>query len=110
MGQSWGLMKRLWSHLEESEAILSHLGIYFGLSETLLEPSWAILDALIAWAPPCPGPGEGVGGRGKKNLPEGAKEVGRGSSLNHLRPRGLVGFNNMGDLLVIRGCCILSNY
>ena len=70
MGRSWGLLEHLGSHLEASWAILSHLGGHLGLSEALLEPSWAILDALTARETPRPGPGEGVRGRGKP-LPEG---------------------------------------
>ena len=45
MGRSWGLLEHLGSHLEPSWGILSHLGAHLGLSEALLEPSWAILDA-----------------------------------------------------------------
>ena len=70
---------------------MSHLGAHLGLSEALLEPSWAILDALTARGPPRPGPGEGVGG-GVNPSPKGKKGVGRGNSLLHLRPKGLVGF------------------
>ena len=40
--------------------------------------------------PPRPGPGEGVGG-GVNLSPKGKKGVGRGTSLDHLRPQGLVG-------------------
>ena len=65
LGRSWGLLEHLGSHLEASWAILSHLGGHIGLSEALLEPSWAILDALTAREPPRPGPGEGVGGGGR---------------------------------------------
>ena len=63
-------------HLEASCAILSHLGGYLGLSEALLEPSWAILDAPTRRGPSRPGPGEGVGGgvnpprRGRRGLEE----------------------------------------
>ena len=87
MERSWGLLENLRSHLEASSAILSHLGAHLGLSEALLEPSWAILDALTARGAPRPGPGEGVGG-GVNPSPKGKKEVGRGNSLNHLRPEG----------------------
>ena len=68
--RSWGLLEHLRSHLEASWAILSHLGGHLGLSEALVEPSWAILDAPTPREPPCPGPGEGVRGRGKP-FPEG---------------------------------------
>ena len=67
---SWSHLKepeavlRLCDNREESEAILSHLGIHLGLSEMLLELTWAILDTLITCPPPCPSPEEGVGGRG----------------------------------------------
>ena len=44
--------------------ILSHLGGHRGLSEALLEPSWAILDAPMGRRAPRPGPGEGVGQAG----------------------------------------------
>ena len=91
MGRSWALLEHLGSHLEPSSAILSHLGGYLGLSEALLEPSWAFLDALTARGAPRPGPGEGVGG-GVNPSPKGKKGVGRGNSLDHLRPKGLVGF------------------
>ena len=40
--------------------------------------------------PSRPGPGEGVGG-GVNPSPKGKKGVGRGSALDHLRPKGLVG-------------------
>ena len=43
-------------------AILSDLEGHLGLSEALLEPSWAILGALTPRGPRRPGPGEGVGG------------------------------------------------
>ena len=60
----WALLEHLGSHLEASWAILSHLGGHLGLSEALLEPSWAILEALTARDRPRPRPGEGVWGRG----------------------------------------------
>ena len=90
LGPSWSLLEHLGSHLEASCAILSHLGGYLGLSEALLEPSWAILDALTARGTPCPGPGEGVGG-GVNPSPKGKKGIGRGSSLDHRCPKGLLG-------------------
>ncbi len=46
--RSWNVLERLLNHLQASCAILSHLGGDLGLSEALLEPSWAILDALTA--------------------------------------------------------------
>ena len=95
MGRSWGFLEHLGSHLDASWAILSHLGAHLGLSDALLEPSWAILDALTARDRPRPGPGEGVGG-GVNPSPKGKKGVGRGSSLDHLRPKGLVGFTMNG--------------
>ena len=49
-------------------AILSRLGGRLGPPEALLEPSWAILDALTPRGAARPGPGEGVGG-GVKLLP-----------------------------------------
>ena len=61
-------------------AILSDLGGHLGLSEALLEPSWAILDALPTRGAPRPGPGEGVRGRGK-TIPEG-EEGRRGFGRN----------------------------
>ena len=68
--RSWGLLEHVGNHIEPSWAIFSNLGGHLGLSEALLEPSWAILDALTARVPgpPCPGPGEGVQGKGN---PEG---------------------------------------
>ena len=84
LGASW---RHVGSCLEPSSAVLSHLGGYLGASEALLEPSWAILDALTPRGPPRPGPGEGVGG-GVNPSPKGKKEVGRGNSLDHLRPEG----------------------
>ena len=65
LGRSWGLLEHLGSHLEASWAILSHLGGHLGLSEALLEPSWAIFDALTVLQAPRPGSGEGFRGRGK---------------------------------------------
>ena len=66
---------------------MSHLGARLGLSEALLEPSWAILDAPARRGTPRPGPGEGVGG-GVNPSPKGKKGVGRGNSLLQLRPEG----------------------
>ena len=87
---SRGLLGHLRSHLEPSWAILRHLGGHLGLSEALLEPSWAILDAPMARETPRPGPGErGLGG-GVNPSQKGKREDGRGNSLNHLRPKGLV--------------------
>ena len=106
-----GVLGRLLGHLEPSRgdleaswryvvsylgpcwAILSDLGGHLGLSEALLEQSWAILGALTARDRPRPGPG----GRGRgKPLPEGEEEgwkKGRGWELNHSRPKGLVGLS-----------------
>ena len=107
--RSWGLLEHLGSHFEASWAILSYLGGHLGLSEALLEPSWAVLDVPTAREPPRPGPGEGVGG-GVNPSPKGKKgllEEGRNISVdrrrpegwrdsNHLRPKGLVGFDMTG--------------
>ena len=54
-----------------------------------------------------PAPSRSVGrgkGRGKPS-PKGKKEVGRGNSLDHLRPKGLVGFLYMisMDILGFQG-------
>eukprot|EP00959_Pyramimonas_sp_CCMP1952_P303058 6341338-Pyramimonas_sp.AAC.1 len=54
----------------------SHLGAHLVPSEALLEPSWAKKYSLTAREP----------GGGVNPSPKGKKEVGRGSSLNHLRP------------------------
>ena len=62
------------SYLEPCWAILSDLGGHLGLSEALLEPSWAILDAPTTRDRPRPG--EGVGG-GVNPSPKGKKGVGR---------------------------------
>ena len=51
-------------------AILSDLGGHLGLSEALLEPSWAILGAPTTRGTPRPGPWEGVRGKGNP-LPQG---------------------------------------
>ena len=58
------------SYHEPCWGTLCNLGGHLELSEALLEPSWAILDALTTSGGARPGPGEGVGGRGKP-LPEG---------------------------------------
>ena len=85
----WGLLEHVGSHLEASYAILSRLGYHLGLSEALLEPSWAILDAPTPRDTPRPGPGDGGRGEGYPPTPKGNKEwVGRGHSLDHLRPEG----------------------
>ena len=57
------------------------------LAFSLLEPSWAILDAPTTRGTLRPGPGEGVGG-GVNPTPKGKKGVGRGNSLDHRRPEG----------------------
>ena len=62
LGRYWGLLEHLRSHLEPSWAILSHLGAHLGLSEALLEPSWAKKYRPTPRETPRPGPGEGVGG------------------------------------------------
>ena len=53
---SWGGLgascRHVVSYLELCLAILSDLGGHFGISEALLEPSWAILGALTARGPP----------------------------------------------------------
>ena len=72
-----------------SEAILSHLGGHRGLSEALLEPSWAILDAPMGRGAPRSDPGEGVGGGVPASLEQGKKRLWKReykSSWNHLRP------------------------
>ena len=51
--------------------------------------SWSRLGTVLGPLPR-PGPGEGVGG-GVNLSPKGKKGVGRGTSLDHLRPKGLVG-------------------
>ena len=71
--------------------MLGHLGGHLGLSEALLEPSWAILDAAMGRGPPLPDPGEGVGGGVNPSPEQGKEEVlaeRRHSSLNHLSPEG----------------------
>ena len=55
-----------------------------------MEPSWAILDALTPRDRPRPGQWGGVR-RGVNPSPKEKKGVGRGSALDHLRPKGLVG-------------------
>ena len=53
---------------------------HLGLSEALLEPSWAILDDPMGRGHPPPGPGDGFRrGRGKDR---------RINALNHARPEG----------------------
>ena len=97
LGRSWGLLEHLGSHLEPSGAILSRLGGHPGLSEALLEPAWAILDALTARDRPRPGPGEGARGRGKP-LPEGEEGGWKRKLPKPLTPRGLVGFEDQAWL------------
>eukprot|EP00959_Pyramimonas_sp_CCMP1952_P440289 9218062-Pyramimonas_sp.AAC.2 len=48
-------------YFEPSSALLSHRGGHFGLPEALLEPSWAILSALMPRAPPFRAQGGGHG-------------------------------------------------
>ena len=87
-----------WDYLEACWAISRDLGGHVGLSGALLEPSWAILDALTAREAPRPSPGGGGRGRGKP-LPRAGEEgvvlivltEERETSLDHLSPRGLVG-------------------
>ena len=78
------------SYLDSCSDVLSDLRGHLGLSEALLEPSWAILDASATCETRRPGPGEGVGG-GVNPSSKGKKGIGKGISLNHSRPRGLVG-------------------
>ena len=52
------------SYLEPCWAIMSDIGGHLGLSEALLEPSWAILGVLTPPSPPSPRPRGGGGGRG----------------------------------------------
>ena len=79
------------SYLEPCWAILSDLGGHLGLSEALLEQSWTILGDRTPRDRPRPVPGEGVGGCVNPSQ-KGQKGVGKGNSLNHSRPKGLVGF------------------
>ena len=76
---SWGGAGASWRHvvsyLGPCWAILSDLGGHLGLSEALLEPSWAKKDALTPRERPPPGPGEGGGG--VSPFPKGKKGVGR---------------------------------
>ena len=68
---------------------MSHFGDHLGLPEALLEPSWAKKYCLTPRGPPVQVKGR-VGG--VNTSPKGKKEAGRGNSLLHLRPKGLVGF------------------
>ena len=93
---SCGVWCRLGSHLEASWAILSHLGGHLGLSEALLEPSWAILHALTPRGTTVQVHGRGLGGGGVnpslKGKREGWKRK-REIDLNQVRPKkGLLGF------------------
>ena len=63
---------------------MGHLGGHLALSEALLEPSWAKKDPLTPRGGARPDPRRG-GGRY-------IREVGNGNALDHLRPKGLVGF------------------
>eukprot|EP00959_Pyramimonas_sp_CCMP1952_P451889 9461408-Pyramimonas_sp.AAC.1 len=75
---------RVGGYLEPSRSTLGHLGGHLGRSKTLLELSWAILDALTPRPPPFQ-----TQGRGEANLPSRErKEVGKGNALDHLRPEG----------------------
>ena len=58
----WGLLEACCCYLEPCWAILSDLGGHLGLSEILLEPSWAKKDAPTTRGTPRPGPVDGVGG------------------------------------------------
>ena len=89
MKPSWGRLEASWTcvggYLDPSTAILGHLGGHLALSEALLEPSWAILDALTPRGGARPDAGRG----GEVNLPSRErKEVGKGNALDHLRPEG----------------------
>ena len=70
---------------------MSHFGDHLGLPEALLEPSWAKKYCLTPRGPPVQAQGR-VGG-GVTPSPKGKKEAGRGNSLLHLRPKGLVGLS-----------------
>ena len=89
MKPSWGRLEASWTrvggYLDPSTAILGHLGGHLALSEALLEPSWAILDALTPRGGARPDAGRG----GEVNLPSRERqEVGKGNALDHLRPEG----------------------
>ena len=72
MKPSWGRLEVSWTrvggYLDPSTAILGHLGGHLALSEALLEPSGAILDAANRRGPP-PRPRGGGRGRGQDSLP-----------------------------------------
>ena len=83
LGASW---RHVGSCLEPSSAVLSHLGGHLGASEALLEPPWAILDALT---PRAPLKETTWGRRGRVPLPGGKTVFGRKTtSSDHLRPEG----------------------
>ena len=69
---------------------LKKINVCCFLAFSLLEPSWAILDVPTTRETPRPGQWGGVRG-GVIPSPKGKKGVGRGNSLDHLRPKGLVG-------------------
>ena len=65
--------------------MLGHLGGHPGLSEALLEPSWAEKALLTPYGGARPDAGRG----GEVNLPSReSKEIGKGNALDHLRPEG----------------------
>ena len=69
---------------------LGKINVLCFLAFSLLELSWAILDVPTTRETPRPGQWGGVRG-GVNPSPKGKKGVGRGNSLDHLRPKGLVG-------------------
>ena len=69
---------------------LRKINVLCFLAFSLLELSWAILDVPTTRETPRPGQWGGVRG-GVNPSPKGKKGVGRGSALDHLRPKGLVG-------------------
>ena len=111
-GPLWGLLGRLLGHLKPSWGgvgaswrhvvgylgpcwvILCDLGGRLELSEAILEPSWAILDAPIGREHPRPGPGEGVRG-GVNPSPKGEREGWKRKRPKPPTPRGLVGFRSI---------------
>ena len=70
---------------------LRKINVLCFLAFSLLELSWAILDVPTTRDRPRPGQWGGVRG-GVNPSPKGKKGVGRGNALDHLRPKGLVGF------------------
>ena len=84
---------------------LGKINVLCFLAFSLLELSWAILDVPTTRETPRPGQWGGVRG-GVNPSPKGKKGVGRGNSLDHLRPKGLVGLRASPDR---RGSGIISS-